>query len=274
VGEPLGERTRGMRRDRTIDLSVEVPGTVEEVWEAIATGPGISSWFIPHEVDGREGGEVVMDFGSFGRETATVERWEPPHRVVFRGPDSERGPGLAYEWLVEASGGGACVVRLVNSGFGPGEEWDADFDGMSTGWRIFMENLRLHLIHFRGQVAHALVPTVMTPGPGVAAWERLCAALGVPASLEAGDHLGTTGEGVPRLAGRVETAAFAPAVRTYHLLLDEPAPGTAFVTVEGAGDVVAASAYLYLYCEAPGVDDAWSSWLRSALPEVPAPAEA
>jgi uncharacterized protein YndB with AHSA1/START domain len=254
--------------DRTIDLSVEVPGTVEEAWEAIATGPGISSWFIPHRVEGRAGGEVVMDFGSFGRETATVQTWEPPHRVVFRGADSDRGPGLAYEWLVEAIGGGSCVVRLVSSGFGAGDEWDADYEGLSTGWRIFLENLRLHLTHFRGRVARAVIPTAMTPGPGDVAWSRLCTALGVPEDLGASDRFATSGEGVPGLVGRVEGASFAPMVRTYHLLLEEPAPGTAFVTVEGNGEVVAASAYLYLY---GGNDDAgadWTTWLPSVMPAV------
>jgi hypothetical protein len=44
------------------------------------------------------------------------------------------------------------------------------------------------------------------------------------------------------------------------------------VTVEGGGDVVAASVYLYLYGDASGIGDAWSTWLRSALPEVPTPA--
>ena len=36
-----------MNDERTIELSVDVPGTPEEVWDAIATGPGITSWFIP-----------------------------------------------------------------------------------------------------------------------------------------------------------------------------------------------------------------------------------
>jgi uncharacterized protein YndB with AHSA1/START domain len=257
--------------DRTIDLSVEVPGTVDEVWEAIATGPGISSWFIPHQVEEREGGAVVQDFGpAFDRETGTVETWDPPHRVVFRGRDTDRGPGLAYEWLVQATGGGSCIVRLVNSGFGPGEEWDADYDGMSTGWRIFLENLRLHLTHFRGRVARSVIPTAMTPGPGDVAWTKLCAALGVPDDLGPGDAFATSGNGVPRLVGRVTGAFFEPVVRTYHLLVEEPAPGTAFVTVEGGGDVVAASAYLYLYGDGDEPGAEWSSWLRSALPELPA----
>ena len=32
---------------RSVQVEVEVPGTPEEVWQAIATGPGISSWFVP-----------------------------------------------------------------------------------------------------------------------------------------------------------------------------------------------------------------------------------
>ena len=34
---------------RSVEAEVEVPGTPEEVWQAIATGPGISSWFVPTE---------------------------------------------------------------------------------------------------------------------------------------------------------------------------------------------------------------------------------
>ena len=48
---------------RVIDLSVEVAGTPEEVWEAIATGRGISSWFVPSTVEEREGGATTSRFG-------------------------------------------------------------------------------------------------------------------------------------------------------------------------------------------------------------------
>ena len=34
---------------RYVQAEVEVPGTPEQVWQAIATGPGISSWFVPTE---------------------------------------------------------------------------------------------------------------------------------------------------------------------------------------------------------------------------------
>ena len=48
---------------RAIELSVEVPGTPEEVWAAVATGPGISSWYVPTTVEEREGGATTSVFG-------------------------------------------------------------------------------------------------------------------------------------------------------------------------------------------------------------------
>ncbi len=190
-----------MTDSRSIDLSVEVPGTPEEVWDTIATGPGVGSWFVPMEVDERVGGEVVMDFGpSFGKETATVTAWEPPNRFAYQ---SGGDRPLAYEWLVEARDGGTCVVRLVNSGFGAGEEWDGDFEGMSNGWRLFLDNLRVQLTHFRNRRAMAIIPTVMVKGSNAAAWSALCAALGVPEGLSEGERLRASGDDVPVLSGTV-----------------------------------------------------------------------
>jgi hypothetical protein len=40
---------------RSVQVEIEVPGTPEEVWQAIATGPGISSWFVPTEFKERDG---------------------------------------------------------------------------------------------------------------------------------------------------------------------------------------------------------------------------
>jgi len=45
---------------RSVQVEFEVPGTPEEVWQAIATGPGISSWFVPAEFEERDGKPVAM----------------------------------------------------------------------------------------------------------------------------------------------------------------------------------------------------------------------
>jgi uncharacterized protein YndB with AHSA1/START domain len=248
---------------RVIDLSVEVPGTPEEVWDAVATGPGITSWFVPHQVAEHEGGTVTMSFGSMGEEHATVSVWDPPHRVVFVGGGEHP---LAYEWLVEAKDGGTCTVRLVNSGFGDGAEWDDDLDAMTKGWTLLLQVLRLHLTHFRGRHGSAIIPHGSAPGPNAAAFAALCAALGLPDDLADGDRLAAGGDGVPELTGTVERAVRSPEMTYYTFLTERPAPGTGFVAAEGAGDQVMVSTYLHFYDEGAGVADGWSPLLAERLP--------
>ena len=61
------------------------------------------------------------------------------------------------------------MVRLINSGFGSGDEWDAQYDATEAGWRLFLYNLRLYLTHFPGQpCASILVNGIRRPGaPGL-----------------------------------------------------------------------------------------------------------
>ncbi len=248
---------------RTIDLSVEVDGTPEQVWTAIATGPGISSWYVPTTVEEREGGRTTSVFGP-GR----VGAWEPPHRVLFdKGEDVE---GLAFEWLVEARDGGICVVRLVNSGFGSGAEWDAQYDGMEQGWRLFLKNLQLHLTHFPGQAGRAMLPMAMWAGDQTNVWTAVTDALGIPAAPAAGEHIIAQGD-APSLAGTVVDCE--PGFRM-SLLLEAPLPGTALIAAEGTGEATGVSIWAYVYGdEAETVvardEPRWLAWLSER--GVPSP---
>jgi uncharacterized protein YndB with AHSA1/START domain len=131
---------------RSIAVEAEVPGTPEEVWQAIATGPGISSWFVPTEVEGRVGGAIVSHFGPGMDSTATVTAWEPPHRFAADSPDlGPNAPNLATEWIVEARSGGTCVVRVVHSLFASTDDWDGQLESVESGWPGFFVALRDHL---------------------------------------------------------------------------------------------------------------------------------
>jgi uncharacterized protein YndB with AHSA1/START domain len=250
--------------ERSIELEIDVPGTPEEVWQAIATGPGISSWFVPHSVEEREGGAAMASFGP-GPEMqipGRVAAWEPPHRVVFDG--GEASGGLAFEWMVEARDGGSCVVRLVNTGFGSGDEWDAQYDGMAEGWKLFLLNLRLHMQHFRNRTARSVLPTATWPGPRERAWEALCDALGIPVAPAAGERVETNAGDAPALAGTVVESAPCRLA----LLLDQPASGTAFLAAEAMGDQVGVSVWSYLYGDdgaaaAERDEPRWWSWLAA-----------
>jgi uncharacterized protein YndB with AHSA1/START domain len=181
--------------DKTIELEVEVPGTPEEVWQAIATGPGISAWFVPTDVDGRPGGQAVFHLGEGQDAPAAITGWEPPARLVYEEPWRD-GATLATEFLVEARAGGTCIVRVVSTFSADG--FDDDLGTLDAGWTAFLDNLRLYLTHFRGRHGAVVQVTGESPAPTAAAWEELRAALGLERA-EAGTTL--TGE---LLAGTIE----------------------------------------------------------------------
>ncbi|MGB7448638.1 MAG: SRPBCC domain-containing protein [Ornithinimicrobium sp.] len=254
---------------QSIELEIEVSGTPEEVWRAIATGPGITSWYVPHEVEEREGGTATASFGP-GPEMQVpgrVAAWEPPRRVVFDG--GEGVGGLAFEWLVEAREGGTCVVRLVNSGFGEGQPWDDQYDDMVKGWQTFLLNLRLHLDHFAGRSATSSLPMATWPLEPDKAWHALTSALSMPQRPALDDRLELNPGGSGHLAGRLVDVA----PRRVALLLDVPAPGTAFVTAQGHGATCTLSVWAYLYGEdrdrlAAEVTGAWQGWLNTGTPDA------
>ena len=252
-----------MSDDRSIELEIEVPGSPEEVWEAIATGPGISSWYVPHTVEEREGGSATARFGP-GPEMEVpgrVAAWEPPDRIVFDG--GEGVGGLAFEWLVEARDGGTCIVRLVNTGFGSGDDWDDQYDGMTEGWAMFLLNLKLHLEHFRGQAATTAIPSAMWPGSRDDAWTTLASALGIPPHPAVGERVEVNQPDAPALSGTVVDAT----PWRLSLLLDKPSPGPAIITTEPMGDQVGVSIWSYLYgaegaAAAERDEPRWQSWLE------------
>lgn len=252
---------------RSIELEIEVPGTVEQVWRAIATGPGITSWYVPHTVEEVEGGAASARFGS-GPEMeipGRVAAWEPPHRIVFDG--GEDVEGLAFEWLVEARDSGSCIVRLVNSGFGSGADWDGQYDAMSQGWLMFLTNLKLHLEHFQGETATVLLPHAMWDCTRDVAWKTLTSSLGLSSAPAAGERVSVDGADTPPLAGTiVETQPYR-----ISLLLDEPSRGTAFLAAEGMGEQIGVSVWSYLYGEegvaaAESDEPRWQEWLQRTAP--------
>jgi uncharacterized protein YndB with AHSA1/START domain len=198
-----------------LDMQIEVPGTPEQVWEAIATGPGISAWFMPAEV---EGDRITFHHMAGGSSEAQVTDAEAPRRLRFTENDGE----LAHEFLVEARAGGTCVVRLVTN-FGD--------KGASDGWTAALLGLKLYLEHFAGQEAANVLAGGQVPGPIDRAWEELQASVGL-GDLAEGATVTASGDGAPPLAGVVEGRLDTMVT----LRIDEPAPGLAFVGVGGPDD--------------------------------------
>jgi uncharacterized protein YndB with AHSA1/START domain len=155
---------------RWVQVEVEVPGTPDEVWRAIATGPGISSWFVPTEFEEQDGKPVAvkMNFAPGMESRAVLTAWDPPRMFAAESagwtPDM---PSIATQWSVEARAGGVCLVRVVNSLFASTDDWDGQLEGTESGWPGFFRTLRIYLTHFRGQ--RSAMMQLMAPAAGTEA---------------------------------------------------------------------------------------------------------
>ena len=254
---------------RSVQVEVEVPGTPEEVWQAIATGPGISSWFVPTEFEERDGVpvSVTSHFGPGMDSVATINAWEPPYRFAAEGQWGP-APPIATEWIVEARSGGMCVVRVVHSLFASSDEWDDQLTGTESGWPGFFRILRLYLSHFRGQRSAVFQLMGMVPDSEAEAWEALTGSLGL-AGATAGERRSAPAGG-PRLAGTVEPGAEG---RQLLLRLEEPAPGIAHLIAHSMGDQIMLAINFYLYGEdapavAERVEPLWRAWLSERFPSM------
>ncbi|MGE3909905.1 MAG: SRPBCC domain-containing protein [Chloroflexota bacterium] len=255
---------------RVIDLSVEVPGTPAEVWESIASGPGITSWFVPARVDGRPGGKINLNFGPGMDEQAEITVWEPPHQFTYQ---ESAGRNLAYAFTVAAQDGGTCIVRLVNSGFGEGAEWDNEIESMTGGWKLFLHMLALSRKHFPGQECSSAIVNVVSPAAPDAVWDILVESLGLAAQEvdSIGAEVTARNPELPALSGSVVRRT--PGMAT--ILLDQPTTGVAFLLAEPWQNQTVAGIYLYLFGDTAAEtlsqdESAWRDWLARTVPTSPA----
>jgi uncharacterized protein YndB with AHSA1/START domain len=255
---------------RSIQVEVEVPGTPEEVWQAIATGPGISSWFVPTEFEERDGKPVAvkLNFGPGMESRSVVTAWDPPRMFAAEANGWAPGsPPIATEWSVEARAGGVCVVRVVHSLFASTDDWDNQLIGTESGWPGFFRILRIYLTHFRGQ--RSAIMQFMAPVAGTAAeaWATLTAALGLN-GVGAGQRWAVPA-GVPALGGVVEHVSQSPCNAL--LRLDKPGPGAAALGTVNFGGSVMATFSFYLYGDQAAGTVAretplWQAWIQKRFP--------
>jgi uncharacterized protein YndB with AHSA1/START domain len=246
-----------------IELTFQMPGTPEQVWQAIATAQGNSAWFGPTDMEEREGGALVFHMGEMDSR-GTVTGWEPARRLVYEEPDWAALAGhegaavtpLATEMLIEAQSGGTCVLRVVSTAFGTGADWENEFiDDVARQWAPIFEHLRLYLTHFPGQTATHMEAQLSVPGPADAVKSVMWKTLGVEGAGQKLDVNGMTGE----------VERFTP----HQLLvrLTDPVPGMlAIYGYDVADGKAVASVGAYLFgADAPAYADratqAWKAWL-------------
>ncbi|MEU1509807.1 SRPBCC domain-containing protein [Kitasatospora sp. NPDC005748] len=238
-----------------IELETTLPASPEQVWEAIATGPGIDSWFMGrNEVEPREGGTAAMETGGH-REEALVTAYEPGKRLATRTSPGEDGRFMAFEYLIEGRGGAATVLRVVHSGL-LGDDWQDEYDALRRGWPFHLGTLVQYLTHFAARTAvpvFAAAPTGRRTAQDVRA--ALAGALSLPTPVTVGAQAQAEPAGLPPLDGEVVWAdderfglRTADGLYTFH---------------HGAGTALM---FHHLFgADTDGAEDAWQRWLVRVL---------
>ena len=75
---------------------------------------------------------------------------------------------------------GSTTLRLVHSGFGADAGFDGEYDGISRGWPIELQSLRLYLERHHGNDRHVAWSTRTIRGSMDDAWNRLTGDDGFP----------------------------------------------------------------------------------------------
>ncbi len=254
---------------RSVQVEVEVPGTPEDVWQAIATGPGISSWFVPAEFEQSDGKPiaVTMNFGPGMVPRSAVTAWDPPRMFAAQGEGWGGSPPIATEWSVEARAGGVCLVRVVHSLFASTDDWDGQLDATESGWPGFFRTLRIYLTHFRGQRSALMQFVAPVAGTELQAWDRLTAALELK-GLSVGNDW-TAPAGVPVLSGVLEYVSQNP--NDVLVRLDKPGPGVAAFGSFDMGGQIMVAANFYHYGDQAAETAAretppWQAWIQERFP--------
>ncbi|MFV3073112.1 SRPBCC family protein [Niveispirillum fermenti] len=255
---------------RWVEMEFLTPGTPEQVWQAMATGPGNAAWFMRAEIEEREGGRFRFDFGQEVSTNGEVTLWQPPHRFGYVERDwMENAPPVATEISIVARSGGLCQVRMVHSLFASGDDWDDQLEGFESGWPCFFAALRLYLEYFPGLPGAGFMAMVPTTLSTLESWRDLLSATGLDNPLVGEERAGPAGP--ETLAGVIEKVVQEKGQRYLVLRLSEPGPGIMMCGVYQRSDHVSVSVVRFAYGNdaaerAASLEGHWRDWMAQRFP--------
>jgi uncharacterized protein YndB with AHSA1/START domain len=133
---------------KRLDFAVTVPASLDRVWDAFTTVAGVTSWLAPQAViEPQAGGKWEVSFGP-GSSTAggTVLLVQPKTLLAIAAMAPDRFPTVRRErttavFLFDSNGPTATTVRLAQTGWQNGPEWDQAYAYLADGNAQLLEAL-------------------------------------------------------------------------------------------------------------------------------------
>jgi uncharacterized protein YndB with AHSA1/START domain len=133
---------------KRLDFAVTVPASVDQVWDAFTTSAGVTSWLAPQAtIEPRPGGKWEVSFGA-GTSTGggTIVLLQPKSLLAVSALAPDQFPTVRRErttavFFFDATGPKTTTVRLAQTGWKQGAEWDQAYDYLSKGNAQLLEAL-------------------------------------------------------------------------------------------------------------------------------------
>jgi uncharacterized protein YndB with AHSA1/START domain len=147
---------------RIIRDEIKTSASPQQAWEAWADPAKISQWFVDRAEGKAEAGrDIKWFFDTFNLElNYKVLEAVPGERYAILWPGPMPPPGI-LEVIIEREEG-QTLIRLVQSGFREGAEFDEEYEGVESGWHNALALLRVYLENYIGQARTSLL--VIQPG--------------------------------------------------------------------------------------------------------------
>jgi uncharacterized protein YndB with AHSA1/START domain len=123
---------------KVLVLEVTVPAPRAEVWKAFSTSEGLSSWLAPNAVvDLKPGGDWMVRFPGGSSAGGTIVSFVPQQEIVISALAPEKFPTVRAQrttarFTLEDHGTGT-LVRLTQTGWKDGDEWDRAYEYLTAG---------------------------------------------------------------------------------------------------------------------------------------------
>ena len=143
--------TKQTEPQKALIFEVTIPAARAVVWNVFSTSEGLSTWLTPGAVvDLRAGGEWTAHFPGGKTGGGTILSFVPQHEMILASMAPEQFPTVReqrtraqFEFVAK---GQVTIVRLTQTGWKTGEEWDKAYEYLARGNAQLLETLRRRFV--------------------------------------------------------------------------------------------------------------------------------
>jgi uncharacterized protein YndB with AHSA1/START domain len=151
LGQGQVQVVRQTSPEKALIFQVAIPASRSVVWQAFSTSDGLSTWLTPGAVvDLRQGGEWTAHFPGGKTGGGTILSFVPEKEIVLAALAPEQFPTVRqqrlkakFEFLVQKD---STLVRLTQTGWQAGDEWDSAYEYLAKGNAQLLETLRRRFV--------------------------------------------------------------------------------------------------------------------------------